>query len=108
VTDPESRVVAPALIGDECQVHSGASVGPLAVLGDECRIGEGAVVENSVLHGSVIVDEGAVVRDSIVAERVRIGANSQVEGGTVIGAAADIGPSSMLIGELVEAEALLS
>jgi mannose-1-phosphate guanylyltransferase len=108
VTDPESRLVGPAIVGDECQVHFDAHVGPLAVLGSECRIGEGAVIENAVLHRSVIVDEGAVVRESIVADGVRIGANSHIEGGTVIGAGADIGPSSVLVGERVEAQALLS
>jgi mannose-1-phosphate guanylyltransferase len=108
VTDPESQLVGPALVGEECQIHFNARVGPIAVLGNECRIGEGAVVENSVLHRSVIVDESAVIRDSIVADGVRIGANSRIEGGTVIGAAADIGPSSQLVGERVEAQALLS
>jgi mannose-1-phosphate guanylyltransferase len=105
--NPEAQVSGPALAGRACEIEAHARFGPLAVLGDGCWIGEGAVVERAVLHESVQVEPGAVVRESIVGAGARIGAGSRLEGASIVGAGAVIGSNSVLDGVRVEAGAEL-
>jgi mannose-1-phosphate guanylyltransferase len=101
--DPEARLSGPTLAGSGCEIDASAQVGPLAVLGDRCHVGEGAVVERAVLHGSVEIEPGAIVRESIVGAGARIGASSRLDGGTIVGAGAVVKSNSSLDGERVEA-----
>jgi mannose-1-phosphate guanylyltransferase len=101
--DPEARLSGPTLAGSGCEIDASAQVGPLAVLGDRCHVGEGAVVERAVLHGSVEIEPGAIVRESIVGAGARIGASSRLDGGTIVGAGAVVESNSSLDGERVEA-----
>lgn len=65
-----SATVAPGVqIGPRSIIGAGASIGPNTVIGADCEIGAGCV-----LHGSVIL-----------VARVRLGANSIVHSGAVIG-----------------------
>jgi mannose-1-phosphate guanylyltransferase len=82
---PQARVVPPCYIGDGARVDAGARVGPLVVLG----------------AGSVVA-EGATVLESVVQERVTIGAHAQVERsvmvrGSTIGAGTQL--SAAVLGE---------
>jgi mannose-1-phosphate guanylyltransferase len=105
--NPDAQVSGPALAGRGCEIEARARFGPLAVLGDGCWVGEGAVIERAVLHESVRVEPGAVVRESIVGAGARIGAGSRLEGASIVGAGAVIGSNSVLDGVRVEAGAEL-
>ncbi|MGH2979428.1 MAG: sugar phosphate nucleotidyltransferase [Solirubrobacterales bacterium] len=88
----------PVLIGQGCEISPGARVGPDATLGDGCRVGSGAEVRASSLHNGVVVEEDAVVRDSIMGSRARIGAGARLEGETIIGEDAVVPPGTHLTG----------
>lgn len=45
------RIVPPVVIGNNCVVEPGASLGPYAVIGDDWKIEKNACVRNSVLWG---------------------------------------------------------
>jgi mannose-1-phosphate guanylyltransferase len=104
--DPGARVSGPTLVGSACELAGGCRLGPLSVLGDGCVVGAGALVDGSVLHPRVEVEDGATLRDSIVGTGARIGADSTVEG-TIIGPGATIGAGTVLTGERVEADGAL-
>ncbi|MFQ5449373.1 MAG: sugar phosphate nucleotidyltransferase [Nitrospinaceae bacterium] len=76
--EEDSFIVPPAVLGRDCQIASGARIGPYAVLGDGCRVKEGAVIENSVAWNGVTLGAGARVEDSILGEGVVIPGGSQV------------------------------
>jgi mannose-1-phosphate guanylyltransferase len=100
---PGAQLLAPTLLGRGCAIAAGARIGRHAVVGDRCRVADSAVVEEAVLHGSVELGAGALVRESIVGEGASIGADCRIEGGSVIGAGAVIAPGTALAhGERVE------
>ena len=47
----EVTIEPPVVIGNNCVIEPGATVGPYAVIGDDWRIGKGARVSHSVLWG---------------------------------------------------------
>jgi NDP-sugar pyrophosphorylase family protein len=93
-TIPASAVRAPVFVGRDCHVAPDAVVGPYTVLGDRCEVGSGAVVLDSLLWDGVVVGAGAHVEKAIVASRARIGAGARIGQGAVIGHDAHIAPGT--------------
>ena len=93
---PRAALRPPVFIGRDCRIAADAIVGPYAVLGDRCQVGSGAVVADSVLWDDVVVEAGAALDRSIVASRARIGAGARVERGVVIGHGATIAPGTVV------------
>jgi mannose-1-phosphate guanylyltransferase len=90
-------VEGPAVIGERTEISPGARPSPPYVLGRNCRIGPGATVERSVLLDDCLVEDDAVVVDSIVGSGVSVGVGAQLddavigEGEQVRGTRADPG-----------------
>jgi mannose-1-phosphate guanylyltransferase len=82
---PAAALVAPVFVGRNVRVAPDARVGPYTVLGDGCDVGSGAVVTDSLLWNGVAVEPGAVVDWAIVASHARIGRGAVVPHGSVIG-----------------------
>jgi NDP-sugar pyrophosphorylase family protein len=89
-TIPASAVRPPVFVGLGCRVAPDAVVGPYTVLGDGCEVGSGAVVLDSLLWDRVVVGADAHVEKAIVASRARIGAGARIGHGAVIGHDAEI------------------
>jgi mannose-1-phosphate guanylyltransferase len=70
----------PAAIGDRSEVSPGARPAPPFVLGRNCRIRPGAVVERSVLLDDCVVEDDAVVVNSILGSGVNVGVGAELEG----------------------------
>ncbi len=92
----EGRVVAPALLGSQCQVWRRAIAGGRIVLGDRVSVGEGAHVESSVLLDDVSVGVGSTISGSIIGRRVSIGAGCHISGGVVLGDDVTVGSGNIL------------
>jgi mannose-1-phosphate guanylyltransferase len=92
----DGRVVAPALVGADCEIGSGAIVGGRTVLGHGVRIGDGAHVEGSVLLDGCSVGTGVLLRGSIIGAGVEIGDHCHVDDGVVLGARVKLGPHNVL------------
>ncbi len=58
--------------------------GQSVVRGAGCKIAEGAMVSDSILWDDVTVERGAVVRQAVLAEGVRIPTNSRIERAVVV------------------------
>ena len=89
------QIVGPCGVVENASVTEGCAVyGTVrnSVLGENVQVMEGAVVEDSVLMGDCVIDEGAVVQYAIIDRAVRIRAaarvgrpRAQAKGITVIG-----------------------
>lgn len=81
----DGKLTPPLVIGADCVVAKGATVGPSVVLADHVEVEAGAVVERSVLLDGVRVGEGAVLRDCVVAARAQIGSGVQIGANVIVG-----------------------
>ncbi len=79
------EVIAPALVGDGCEIAAGARVGPHSVLGSDVRLAEGAEVTASVLMDGVSVGRGTTIRDSVLGRDVEIGPDCVIEHQVMLG-----------------------
>ncbi len=78
-------VIPPVHADDDVVVDASAKIGPNVVLGKGCSIGSGAIVRESVLWERVSVGAGALIEEAIVASGVTIGPKAHVAKGSVIG-----------------------
>ncbi len=85
-----------AVIGAGCEIAPGAQIGELVVLGERVRVGAGASIDRSVVLAGAVIGAGCVLRDSIVAERAKIGSHTELEGGVVVGEDAQVGERRLL------------
>ena len=92
----EGRVVGAALIGPRCELASGSQTGGLAVLGSGVRVHEGARLERAIVLDGAEIGERCVLRDCVVAQRAKIGAHSEISGGSVIGEDVVIGEHNVI------------
>jgi mannose-1-phosphate guanylyltransferase len=82
----------------EPSLTAGAHIGPQSVVGIHSSIGMDSAVERSVLHERVSIGSGCLVRESVLAEGVR------VEDGAQVGPDAMLGSGVVVrAGEVVEA-----
>ena len=82
--DPGAELDGPCVVGSDVALERGAHVRPWSVVGARGRIEEGATVERAMLWEDVTVGAGAILRDCIVANRVRIGAHASLAAGVVL------------------------
>jgi NDP-sugar pyrophosphorylase family protein len=92
-------VIGPALIGEGTRIAAGARVGPYVVLGDDCIIDEDAVVADSILWNAVHVESGASVEGAILASRCSVGSGATISSGAVVGHDVRIDPDSIVPGD---------
>jgi len=75
-TVPGVTLIPPVVLGPEVELAPGVCLGPYAVLGVGCRLAAGAVVRDSVLWERVQVGEGAHVQGCVLATGVHVPAAS--------------------------------
>ncbi len=89
-------VVPPIYAGADAVVDASATIGPNVVLGRGCSIGPSAAVRESVLWERVSVGAGAIIEEAILASGVTIGANARIARGCVIGHDVSVEPGRVL------------
>src|SRR4051794_37273 len=75
---------------------SGAHIGPQSVLGRQCSVGTDTTVDRSVLHDRVIVGADCEIRESVLAEGVRVGEGARIEAGSMLGSAAQVAAGAVI------------
>lgn len=89
LVDVDERVAGSA------RVHDSAVIGENVRIGADCKVSAGAVVRGgSCLLSSTIVDENAVLEDSIVGPDARVGANTLLRD-SIVGSGATIGDGTV-------------
>lgn len=89
-------ITPPVHVDTDVAIDASARVGPNVVLGRGCSIGAGAVVRESVLWERVSVGAGARLEETIVASGTTIGAQAKIGRGSVIGHDMTIEPDEVL------------
>ncbi|MBV8339219.1 MAG: NDP-sugar synthase [Candidatus Eremiobacteraeota bacterium] len=89
-------VVPPVHADEDVVVDASAKVGPNVVLGRGCSIGANAVVRESVLWERVSVGSGATIEEAILASGATIGPKAQIGRGSVIGHDVSVDPGQVL------------
>jgi NDP-sugar pyrophosphorylase family protein len=77
---PGTRVAA----GPGCTIDPESRCSGEVIMGTRCRVGRNALLERSVLWDDVVVGEGAVVRNSVIASGVRLAPGSRTVGLVVL------------------------
>lgn len=75
----DAAIEGPVLLGAGAVVQSGATVQGPAVIGAGTRLGSGCRVERSVLWENCALAKGAEVRNSVLANGVRVGDNARLD-----------------------------
>ena len=78
-------VIAPVHLDDDVVIEDGARVGPNVVLGKGCRVESGAAIRDSVLWDDVRVGADARIEHTIIASGSRVGRGATIGAGSVIG-----------------------
>lgn len=89
-------VLAPALVGEGCEVAPGATVGSHAVLGPSVSVQGGTRIERSVLLEGASVGADSIIREAIVGPGARIGERCELAPGTVLGEGVVVGSGNVL------------
>jgi mannose-1-phosphate guanylyltransferase len=90
------RVIPPAVIERGVSVAEGAHVGSLVVLGQDVSIGPGSTVERSVIMNGAEIGAGCTLRDCIVAAGCRVGDDTRITGGAVLGEGVTVGADNVI------------
>ena len=89
----------PVLIGRHCHIEGGASI-KNSVIDNFCVVGKKTSIENSVIMDRTIIEEGAIIRDSIVGRHCTVKSSLHnptiVESISVIGDDVTVGGGYML------------
>jgi len=92
------RAIPPAVIESGAIVERGAHVGSLVVLGHDVKIGAGSTVERAVILNGSEIGENCTLRDCIVAAGCRVGANTHIHEGAVLGEGVTVGADNAIAG----------
>ena len=93
---PGAEIFKPIHFDGEVTIEAGARVGPNVVLGNGCLVSSGAVVRDSILWDNVKIESNAMVEGSILASGSRVGSGARIGSGSVIGHDTTIEPGQIL------------
>jgi len=74
ILEPGAFIQGPCIIGQNCEVRHGAYIRGYVVAGDYCLIGHASELKNSILLNQVCAAHFNYVGDSILGNRVNLGA----------------------------------
>ncbi|MGI9183418.1 MAG: sugar phosphate nucleotidyltransferase [Solirubrobacteraceae bacterium] len=90
------RVHPPSLLGPDCVVARGATLGGRTVLGRGVTVSAGAHIEGSVLLDGASVGSGSRVSTAILGPGVAVGERCRIDHGVVLGANVKVGAGNTL------------
>jgi mannose-1-phosphate guanylyltransferase len=92
------RAIPPAVIEAGASVAEGAHVGSLVVLANDVKIGAGSTVERAVILNGSEIGENCTLRDCVVAAGCRVGSNTNIIEGAVLGEGVTVGADNTIAG----------
>lgn len=93
---PEAVVTGPAVIGDNCRIEQGASIGEYTVLGTNVRVRQDARLERSVVHDNSYLGEAVRLRGTVAGRSCDLRNGVHAEEGVVLGDQCFIGDEALL------------
>jgi len=86
VIEPGAYVAGPCIIGRHCEIRYGAYLRGDVILGDHCVVGHASEVKNSIFLNGAHAPHFAYVGDSILGNRVNLGAGTKLSNLTLVSA----------------------
>jgi mannose-1-phosphate guanylyltransferase/phosphomannomutase len=93
---PDARVIGPSVIGDNCRIEAGATLGPYAVLGQNVRVRSEAVLERTAVHDNAYLGSAVRIRGTVVGRSCDLRNGARTEEGVVLGDECFIGEDALL------------
>jgi mannose-1-phosphate guanylyltransferase / phosphomannomutase len=93
---PEAKLRGPVVVGDNCRIEAGATIGPYAVLGMNVRVRSEAVLERTVVHDNTYLGAKVRLRGTIVGRSCDLRNGARTEEGVVLGDECFIGEDALL------------
>ena len=78
---PDATLQAPIVVGADTEVGAGAVLGPNVAVGRNVTVGANATLRDAVVDGDCRIDAGVTALDTVLGERVSVGAGTVVPGG---------------------------
>ncbi len=94
--DPTVRISGPVVVGPDCRVEAGASLGADTFLGSNVRVSGDASVERCVVHDNVYLGPGVRLRGAVVGRGSRIRRGATLEEGVALGDDCVVGEDAVI------------
>jgi mannose-1-phosphate guanylyltransferase / phosphomannomutase len=89
-------VVGPAVIGDNCHVGTGVTLGEYCVIGDNGRVSDNAALARTVVHDNVFLGAGVRLDGSVLGRSCDLRQGVRCEEGVVLGDETFVGAQAVL------------
>jgi mannose-1-phosphate guanylyltransferase/phosphomannomutase len=93
---PDAVLAGPAVIGDNCRIEAGATVGEYVVLGANVRVRSEAALERTVVQDHAYLGEAVRLRGTLVGRSCDIRKGTRTEEGVVLGDEVFIGEDALI------------
>ncbi|MCH9628114.1 MAG: Bifunctional protein GlmU [Chlamydiales bacterium] len=90
VVEPGAYIKGPCIIGENCQIRHGAYIRGALIAGNDCVIGHATEVKNAIFLDGAKAGHFAYIGDSILGNRVNLGAGTKCANLRFDGAAVSI------------------
>ncbi|MGH7727317.1 MAG: sugar phosphate nucleotidyltransferase, partial [Vulcanimicrobiaceae bacterium] len=94
--DPQARIVAPVVLGRNCVVEAGATVGPQSALGNAAIVARNARAERVIAWSDDYFGEASTLVGCTLADRIIVKDHVSVGEGTVIGSGCTLGKGAVV------------
>lgn len=98
--DNGNTILAPSLIGKNCDFGKNNRIGPFCVIGDGVTVGEDCDISGSILGENVRIESRSDVTHAVLDDFVKIGTDCVIEKHAVLGYGAEIGRFSRVLSEM--------
>jgi mannose-1-phosphate guanylyltransferase/phosphomannomutase len=94
--DPAADISGPVIIGDNCRIEAGASIGEYTVLGSNVVVKHDGSLARTVVHDHVYIGPGAHLRGCIVGRSADLRRGARAEEGVVLGEESFVGDGAVI------------
>ncbi|HVW35057.1 MAG TPA: sugar phosphate nucleotidyltransferase [Acidimicrobiia bacterium] len=94
--DPAAEITGPVIIGDNCRIEAGATVGEYTVLGSNVVVKHDATLARTVVHDHVYVGPGVTLRGAIVGRSADLRRAARASEGVVLGEECFVGEGATI------------
>lgn len=97
---PDAVLAGPAVIGDNCFVESGVTIGEYTVLGTGVRVRRDCQFERVVVHDNSYIGEGTRMRGTVIGRASDLRGGVRCEEGAVLGDEVFVGENALITSDV--------
>jgi mannose-1-phosphate guanylyltransferase/phosphomannomutase len=93
---PDTKLVAPLVIGPNCRIEAGAELRAYTVLGTDVVVRADALLERTVCHDHVFIGRGVHSRGAVIGRSADLRPHARLEEGVVVGDECFVGENAVV------------